>query len=244
MLLLELSECLPSYLEYRPNLYKDWMTPSSPVTYKATSPTLFLTTLCLVLPTPLTLTCLLFFKTYNSEYYVGARITCYHYSNAKSVYPPTPALWYILRIHTLSIRHLKLDVPMPTQMRHCKKKPFSYHQGGNLEAAANLQPPLYCHPPTVTDQTLPCPLPRTHHLVPFFFLPEFRVLCLSRSISCLKSHASTCHLSSSYCYPRVLPEGWQGLLSIPEFKSTHVSLHLCLPPLKLPIAFYCSYAVQ
>lgn len=27
---------------------------------------------------------------------------------------------------------------MPTQIRHCKKKLFSYHQAGNLKAAANL----------------------------------------------------------------------------------------------------------
>ena len=67
------------------------MVPGSPVTYKDTSPTLFLTTLCLALPTPLILTFLLFFKTHNSEYYLCAWITYYLYANVKSIYPPTPA---------------------------------------------------------------------------------------------------------------------------------------------------------
>ena len=126
--------------------------------------------------------------------------------------------------YTLSIRHLKLDVPMPTQIRHCKKKLFSYHQAGNLEAVANFQSPLHCHSPSVRCQTLPCPLPWTPHLAPFFFLPVFRVcVCpghLMSEIPCL--HLSLSFLILLYECPT------RGLTRTSFY--TQVQVLTCQPP--------------
>lgn len=150
-------------------------------------------------------------------------------------------LWSSLGIHTLSRRHLKLDVPMPTQIRHCKKELFSYHQAGNPEAAANLHctsthnqsGAKCCHVPYHWCLTF-CPF----LLPPFTRSPESVLV-----ISGFKSYASTCLLVSSHCCTSVHPEGWKRFLSTPQFKCMHVSLHSWLPLLSPSIAFNCPYTV-
>lgn len=151
-------------------------------------------------------------------------------------------LWSSLRIHSLSIRHLKLDVPMPTQIRHCKKERFSYHQAGNLEAAANL----HCTSTHNQPGAKPCHIPYHWCLTfaPFLLPPFIRSLASVLVISGLKSYASTCLLASSYCCTGVHPEGWQGFLSTPKFKCIHVSLHSCLPLVNPSVVFDCPYTVQ
>lgn len=112
----------------------------------------------------------------------------YLYANVISIHPfANLLLRFSLRIHTRSIRKLKLDVPMTTQIRHCKKELLPHHWAGGLEVAVDLhllQPMVSQLPNPAT-----CPAAKVS-LCPFFFL-----LLLSPGsflgISCLKSHTSS-----------------------------------------------------
>lgn len=150
--------------------------PGSPTAHKATSPMSFPTTLCLAHPTPVTLTFLLFFK------HTTLNIICVHRFNILSmpklnlfIHLPTASLIQPYGIHTLSIRHLKVDVPMPTQIRHCKKELSSHHRARCLEVAANL----HCTSPHNQWVAQSCHISQHRSLsLPFPLPPSIQSLCL------------------------------------------------------------------